>query len=59
VVLIGGVIDDEIHDYPDAALATAMGEFNKVAERPIARIDTAIVRYVVAVVFTGGRLNRH
>jgi hypothetical protein len=53
------VIDDEIHNYANAALATAVGKFDKVAKRPITRIDAVIVRYVVAVVFPRRWLKRH
>ena len=58
-VLVGGVIDDEIDDHADAALLAAMGEFDEVAERAVARIDAVIVRDIVAVVLAGRRLERH
>ena len=58
-MLIGGVVDDEIDDDADAALPAAMGEFDEVAERAVARIDAVIVGDVVAVVLAGRRLKRH
>src|SRR2546423_6918758 len=58
-MLIGSMIDDEIDDDPDAALLAAMGEFDKIAERAVARIDAVIVRNVVAVVPAGRWLKRH
>src|SRR2546430_14426261 len=58
-MLIGSMIDDEIDDDPDAALLAAMGEFDKIAERAVARIDAVVVRDVVAVVSAGRRLERH
>ncbi len=36
-----------------------MGEFDKVAQAAVARIDAIIVRDVVAVVLAGRRLERH
>ena len=56
---VRGVIDDEIDDDADAALPAAMGEFDEVAERAVARIDAVIVRDVVTVVLAGRRLERH
>ena len=58
-MLVRGVVDDEIDDDADAALLAAMGEFDEVAERAVARIDAVIVRDVVAVVPAGRRLERH
>ena len=56
---IRGVIDHKIDDDPHAALPAAMGEFDKVAQAAVARIDAIIVRDVVAVVLAGRRLERH
>ena len=42
-VRIRGVVDHEVDDDADAALAAAMCEFDKVAERAIAWIDAVIV----------------
>jgi hypothetical protein len=56
---IRGVVDDEVDDDADAALPAAMGEFDKVAQRAVARIDAIIVRDIVAVVLAGRRLERH
>ena len=53
------MIDDEVDDDADTALPAAMGEFNKIAERAVARIDAVIIRDVVAVVPAGRRLKRH
>src|SRR5437870_6149745 len=53
------MIDDEIDDHPDAALPAALGEFNEVAERPVAWIDAVIIRNVVTVVLAGRWLKRH
>ena len=58
-VLIGGVIDHEVDDDADAALLAAVGEFDEVAQRAVARIDAVIVRDVVAVVLAGRGLERH
>ena len=58
-MLVGGVVDDEIDDDADAALLAAMGEFDEVAERAVARIDAVIVGDVVAVVPAGRGLERH
>ena len=56
---VGGVVDDEVDDDADAALLAAMGEFDEIAERAVARIDAVIIRDVVAVVLAGRRLERH
>jgi hypothetical protein len=56
---VRGMIDDEIDDDADAALAAAVGELDEIAERSIARIDAILVRDVVAVVPAGRRLKRH
>ena len=58
-MLVGGVVDDEIDDHADAALLAAMGEFDEVAERAIARVDAVIVGDVIAIVLAGRRLERH
>ena len=58
-MLVGGVVDDEIDDHADAALPAAMGAFHEVAERPVARIDAVIVRYIVTVVLAGRWLEWH
>ena len=58
-VLVRGVVDDEVDDDADAALLAAMGEFDEVAERAVARIDAVIVRDVVTVVLAGRGLERH
>ena len=52
-MLVGGVIDDEVDDHADAALLAAMGEFDKVAQGTVARIDAVIVRDVVTIVLAG------
>ena len=49
---VRAVIEHKIDDDPHAALPAAMGEFDKVAQAAVARID-AIVRDVVAVVLAG------
>src|ERR1700733_15526555 len=46
---IGGVIDDEIDDHANAALPAAMGEFDKVAKRAVARVQAVKIRYVVDI----------
>jgi CheY-like chemotaxis protein len=40
----GGVVDDEVHLHPDAALLGAVGELDEVAERAVTRVDAVIVR---------------
>ena len=58
-MLVRSVINDEVDDDADAALLTAMGEFDKVSERAVAGIDTVIVGDIVAVVLPGRGLERH
>jgi hypothetical protein len=54
VMLIGGVVDDEIGDDPDPAVAGRADELDEVAERPERRVDAVEVDDVVAVVAVGG-----
>jgi hypothetical protein len=49
-VLIGGVVDDEVGDHPDAAIVRGAHELDKVAVRPEPRVDGVEVRDVVSVV---------
>ncbi len=58
-VLVGGVVDHEVDQYPHAALFAAMGELDKVAERSKALVDIVVVGDVVAVVAAGRGLERH
>lgn len=59
MVLVRGVVDDEIDDDADAALLAAMGEFDEVAERAVTGIDAVIVGDIVAVVAAGRGLEGH
>ncbi len=58
-MLIRGVVDDEIDDDADAALFAAIGKFDEVAERAVARIDAVIVGNIIAVVAHWRGLERH
>ncbi len=58
-MLVGRVVHDKVDDDTDAALLAAVGEFDEVSERAIARIDAVIVRYVVAAVAARRGLERH
>ena len=53
------MVDHEIDQHPDAALLGGMGEFDKIAQRAIARIDTVIIGDVVPVVALRRYLKRH
>src|SRR5262245_14573386 len=48
-MLIRRVVDDEIDEHPYSALLRAVGEFDKVADCAVARIDAVIIGHVVAV----------
>ena len=49
-MLIGGVVDHEIHHDPDPALPGAAGQLREVAETTQPRVDGVVVADVVAVV---------
>ena len=58
-MFIGSVIDDEINEHAHPALLTAMRKLDKVAEGAVARINPIVVRYVIAIILTGGWLEGH
>jgi hypothetical protein len=58
-VLIRRVVDDEVDEHPYAALLRAVGEFDKIADRAVARIDAVIVGHVVAIIAMRRDLERH
>ena len=58
-MFIGGVVDYQIDEHAHSALFTAMREFDKVAERAVARINAVVVCDIVSVILTGRRLKRH
>src|SRR5690606_26214515 len=49
-VLVGGVIDDEFGDDPDAAPVRLRHEAAEIAHRAVGGIDRTVVGYVVAIV---------
>ena len=58
-VLVGGVVDDEVGDHADAALARGAHHVGQVAVRAEPRVDPVEVGDVVAVVALTGRHERH
>jgi hypothetical protein len=58
-MLVGGVVDDQVGDHPDAPLAGRPEEVDQVAEGAQARVDAVEVADVVAVVLVGGGVERH
>ena len=42
-MLVRGVVDHQIDQHADAALFRGVGEFDKVADRAVTRIDAVIV----------------
>jgi hypothetical protein len=58
-VFVRGVIDHEVDQHPDSALFRSVGEFDKITERPIARIHAVIVGNVIAVVAAGRDVEGH
>jgi hypothetical protein len=58
-VLVRRVVDHEVDEHTYATLLRAVGEFDKIADRAVARIDAVIVGHVVAVIAMGGDLERH
>src|SRR3954471_22568579 len=57
-VLVRGVVDDEVEEDPDPALACLQRELGEVAEAAQTRVDTVVVRDVVAVVPVGRWVDR-
>lgn len=53
-----GVVDDEIHQHPDATLARRADQYDHVAERPHRPVDGVVVADVVAVVTLGAGEDR-
>ncbi len=53
VVLVGGVVDHELGDHPQAAFLGLLDEAPEILHRPEIGIDVAIVGDVVAVVASG------
>ena len=49
-MLVGGVVDDEVHDQPDAALVQRGHQLVELRERAEQRVDVLVVADVVAVV---------
>src|SRR4051812_20796252 len=58
VVLVGGVIDDEFGDHAQTAPLRFLDEALEILHRPKIGIDRAVVGDVVAVITTGGRIER-
>ena len=58
LVLVRGVVDDEIHHQADAARVEPGDELVEVGKRPELGHDPAVVADVVAVVVVGGRVHR-
>ena len=58
-MLVGGVVDDELGDDPDAALMRRLDEDPEVVERPVGRVDVEIFLDVVAVVPQRRGIERH
>src|SRR3954447_14215761 len=53
---VGGVVDDEVDQDPDAAAPGLVDELDEVAQGPVARVDAVEVGDVVAVVAGRARL---
>src|SRR5262245_27409501 len=58
-VLVRRVVDNKVDEHPYAALLRAVGEFDKISDRAVARIDAVIIGHVVAVIAMGRDLERH
>src|SRR6266511_2097816 len=52
-MLVRCVIDHDVDEHTYAALLRAVGEFDKIADCAVARIDAVIIGHVVAVVAMG------
>lgn len=47
-MLIGGVVQDEIHDHADPPTVRVAEEFVEVGQRSEPRVDVAIISHVIA-----------
>src|SRR5688572_16009106 len=56
-MLIGGVVDDQIEDYPDAALPRRSGQLREVTEAAQCGVDAVIIGDVIATVAPGTGLD--
>jgi hypothetical protein len=59
VVLVGGVVDDQVGDHPHPAISRDGHELGEITEGAEPRIDRVVVGDVVAVVPVDGRIERH
>ena len=57
-VLVGGVVDHQVDDHPDAPVLRLVQQLGEVAEGAEARVDVVEVGDVVAVVAVGRRVDR-
>jgi hypothetical protein len=57
-VLVGGVIDDQLRDYPDPPPMRLAQEEPEVGERPVGGMDVRVVRNIVPVVLQGRGVER-
>ena len=58
-MLVGGVVDDEVDDDPDAAVIRRPDDLDEVAVAAEPRVDAVEVGDVVAVVAVGARVEGH
>jgi hypothetical protein len=49
-MLVGGVVDDQVEDKPDASLLRFAGQLGEVTKTAQRRVDAVVVADVVAVV---------
>src|SRR4029450_173990 len=57
-MLVGGVVDDQVEDDPDAPFLRFTGQLGKVTKAAQRRVDAVEIAYVVATVTTGTRIDR-
>jgi hypothetical protein len=57
-MLIRGVVDDQVHDHPQAPVVGFVEQIGEVAETAELGLDAVVVGDVVAVVAVGGRVDR-
>ena len=57
-VLVGGVVDDQFRDDPDAAIMAFTHELPEVAHVAVGRIDVAVIRDVIPVIAQRRRVER-
>jgi hypothetical protein len=56
-MFVGGMVDNEIHNYFDIAFAGLIDESVHIGHRTEVRVDAAVIAYIIAVIGVRGGIN--